>query len=65
MVGAFLAFERRHDIQHNNIQNNDIQHNDIQHNDIQHNDIQHRGLICGTQHKWHAAKKTLSIIKVP
>ncbi len=31
-------------------------------NDIQHNDTQHKGLICDTQHKWHSALMTLSII---
>jgi hypothetical protein len=33
-----------------------------QHNDILHNDAQHKRLTCDTQHKWHSAKTTLSII---
>ncbi len=42
----------------------DIQHNDTQHNDTRHNDTQHKGLICGTQHKRHSAKKDTQHYKI-
>ncbi len=37
-------------------------HNDTQHNNIQANLTQHKGLICGTQHKWHLALTTFTKI---
>ena len=40
-----------------------MKRHDTQHNDTQHNCIEHNGIICGTEHNWHLAWMTFSIIR--